>query len=408
MVMIKRYQDILRWKRTGPWRLVYGRRKVGKSFFVKNETEWDAYYFVTRSRDVVRNGEEIIGYREFLGEFRKALGRERIVVDEFQRLPSQFLDLMHERGVEGELTLVTSSKFFARSVLGAGSPLLGLVTPFPMGLVSPSDVLASISPRGKKDAEKAFILQEPWTAPLARLDPEYMLANALRSVPGLLGEIATEEDRRLTETYDAILEAVAVGENTVGKIASYMAGKFPERGTKNYTGYLKVLEDLGLIHRVRVHGKRRSVYVHVSPVIETYYRVRRRYGYPEVPLSEEQVAELCRIALPRIAEHFFRHFMAQALGEPPSVYVSVVGGRVVEADAFFPHSRVVVEVKWHEHVDSRLLRQVHEKLRVFKGMRGVLVVPETDVDEYRGMRILDVEGVVEMARKMASGGRVEI
>ncbi|MHB9302916.1 hypothetical protein [Thermofilum pendens] len=39
-----------RWKSTGAWVLVYGRRKVGKSYFIRNFTKWDSYYFVGRER----------------------------------------------------------------------------------------------------------------------------------------------------------------------------------------------------------------------------------------------------------------------------------------------------------------------------------------------------------------------
>ena len=36
MVSTTRYEDLKRWKRAGKWVLVYGRRKTGKSYFVKN------------------------------------------------------------------------------------------------------------------------------------------------------------------------------------------------------------------------------------------------------------------------------------------------------------------------------------------------------------------------------------
>ncbi len=402
MVIIKRHSDRKRWKRVAPWRLVYGRRKVGKSFFVKNETEWDNYYFVTRSRTVIKNEEEQLEYKEFLREFKILLGKEKIVVDEFHRLPSEFLDFLHMKGQTGELTLITSSKFFARRMIDARSPLLGVVTPFEMSLISPRDMLINLKPEKKEEAERAFIGVEPWTLPMLHLRPEEMLENAIRSVPGLLGEIASEEDRQLTETYDAILEAIAVGENTAGKIASYLSSRFPEKSSRTYTGYLKVLEDLGIIHRLKIHGKKRHVYVHSSPVVLTYYRVRKRVGFPEFPTEDVQVLNACKGELPLLAEAFIRRFFAEVLGEEPGIYIGRMSGAVLELDGYFERSNTVIEVKWRESIDNKILRDAHRKLSVFKGMRKILVVPEKERDVYKDVEILDVKDLVSMAEETLS------
>ena len=53
MVILTRNIDLRRWKKLGDWKLVYGRRKTGKTFFVKNFTEWDEYFFVRRDGVVI-------------------------------------------------------------------------------------------------------------------------------------------------------------------------------------------------------------------------------------------------------------------------------------------------------------------------------------------------------------------
>ena len=37
---------------TRGWILIYGRRKTGKTFLVRNMCRYDRYYFVTRTREI--------------------------------------------------------------------------------------------------------------------------------------------------------------------------------------------------------------------------------------------------------------------------------------------------------------------------------------------------------------------
>ena len=69
-----RYIDLWRWKRTGNRVLVYGRRKVGKSFFVRNFTHWDTYFHVKRDGGIIElSSMREVGY-DYLKDF---LLRER-------------------------------------------------------------------------------------------------------------------------------------------------------------------------------------------------------------------------------------------------------------------------------------------------------------------------------------------
>jgi hypothetical protein len=52
--------------------LVYGRRKTGKSYFVRNNLKWDKYYFIGRSGDIFINDEKI-SYETFRREAIQSL-----------------------------------------------------------------------------------------------------------------------------------------------------------------------------------------------------------------------------------------------------------------------------------------------------------------------------------------------
>ncbi|MEM2136810.1 MAG: hypothetical protein QXI93_02505 [Candidatus Methanomethylicia archaeon] len=105
MISIIRFSDLDRWRNVGRWVLVYGRRKTGKSYFIRNSVKWDWYYFVGRSGDIFIDDEKI-NYETFRREVLQRLENGEIeVIDEVQRLPSEFFDLLHKIGVKGNFNI---------------------------------------------------------------------------------------------------------------------------------------------------------------------------------------------------------------------------------------------------------------------------------------------------------------
>jgi len=72
MICIIIFSDLEKWKKVGRWVLVYGRRKTGKSYFVRNNLKWDKYYFIERSGDIFINDEKI-SYETFRREAIQSL-----------------------------------------------------------------------------------------------------------------------------------------------------------------------------------------------------------------------------------------------------------------------------------------------------------------------------------------------
>jgi len=48
MVILSRKAEMERVKASEPWIYICGRRKTGKTFFVKNFLKWDEYFFVRK------------------------------------------------------------------------------------------------------------------------------------------------------------------------------------------------------------------------------------------------------------------------------------------------------------------------------------------------------------------------
>ncbi len=95
--------------KTGKWTLVYGRRKTGKSFFVKNFTEWGKYFFIGRGGKIFEDDEDI-SYELFLRDVIEDLQEGKtVVIDEIQRLPEEFYDRLHNLGIKGKLIAISST-----------------------------------------------------------------------------------------------------------------------------------------------------------------------------------------------------------------------------------------------------------------------------------------------------------
>ncbi len=100
------------------------------------------YVIVTRSGEVlVEDG--VWSLESAVREVAKVLRRGGVaVVDEFQRMPERWWDLLASAHPSGVLVLSGSSFGVLRRVFDARSPLLGLFDVVKMGLIRYSDALA--------------------------------------------------------------------------------------------------------------------------------------------------------------------------------------------------------------------------------------------------------------------------
>ena len=83
-----------------------------------------------------------------------------------------------------------------------------------------------------------------------------MIINLRDIVLALIGGIFFDEGREITERYEAILRAIAVGNNVPAKIASYILGMLSTSLTpSDVKSYLRILEKMGIIHRIKLFRK---------------------------------------------------------------------------------------------------------------------------------------------------------
>ncbi len=414
MVSLIRNKELKQWKRTGPWTLVYGRRKTGKSFFVKNFTAWDHYFFVGRAGEILE-GDQLLSYETFTRISLDALrAGKHVVVDEIQRLPPEFHDRLQALGVTGRLTAVSSTLWLARRLIAEKSPLLGLFTEFPVGLVDEKDILEHLSPHVKDPkllAELATYLREPWLLPLwdeVREGCLFTMATATRmTVPALIGEVFSEEQRQLSTTYEAILQAVSDGKRISGEIASAL---FSHRAIRADNPslvhpYLESLCRLGILEKVKVFGKSRYAYEHCSPVIDLYYYLQQKYGFGDRDLPDRQVERVLGEKMPQHVERFFASLLSKMLGLGKE--------RIVERDhevdialTDFQRLAFVGEVKWSSRITEADIRRAEEVLGRYDCTRA-LIVPDRHAlpREPRGIEVWDMKALLGKLRGRTTKGR---
>ncbi len=369
------------------WLLLYGRRKTGKTFYVRERGKYVRYFIVTRGSELVDIGSgERLSPNEFIRLLPLLLKEGRIVIDEFHRLGEPFFSFLQGLSGRGELTLITSTRHYFRKLMGENSPLPGLFHTHEVGLIKPGDALNFLSSRGfagKTLIELAVLLQEPLVAPMVESHGEKVpgvLGTALKDyIPGLVGEIFTEEERELTGRYWAILEAIADGKLSSEEITGelFSKGLIESASPGAVAPYLETLVGMGLLERISVFGKKRKIYRyrHVSPLVDFAYYLNAKYGFFEAGLPPKKVEELLRERLPHYVEVFFERLLSQHYGLQP---VRVERPELELDVALVEHKRLrlVAEVKWKNKIKKQDIRKAEDKFDKAGAETNLLIVPD--------------------------------
>jgi hypothetical protein len=393
-------------EKAGPWKMLYGRRKTGKTFFVENFMEYDNFFFVNRDATILeKNSMEKYSWQEFFKVFKEIVGNKRIVIDEFHRLPGEFLDYLHSIGIRGELVLITSTLWLAKNMLAKGSPLIGLVSPIRIGLIDEADVLTSLSKelKGRELIEASVYLREPSLIPSFKPPLNEFLTNFLYQnrffIKGLLGEIFTEEERELTKVYEGVLKAIADGKSVSTEISSllFSRGLLLKDNPGVMQKYLDILTEMGIIEKIEVFGRKKFKYYHVSPVFDLHYYLEEKYSYSEVEISPELVRKVVSVKIPFHVQWFFRNLLSKKLGLVPKI----IEEKDFEIDiALFELKKlkVVGEVKWKEFVNRREIKSVEEKLLKFSNVRKIIIVPDKKVleKEPENVELYDADEILRL------------
>ncbi|AMM53788.1 ATPase [Pyrococcus kukulkanii] len=394
--------------RSPGWKMIYGRRKTGKTFLVEKFTKWDKFYFVKRDGSIFdKQTATSMTYREFISGLLQDLRESRrVVIDEFHRLPDEFLDFLHAYSGTGDLILITSTLWLAtRLIARRESPLLGIAEPIKVGLIDERELLVELEKEvnGKELIEAATYLREPILVPIYRPPLRRFLAEYLASsgaiVEEIVGEAFREEEVTMSRVYLAILSAVADGMQKSGEITSVLMNKGLIESPSAVQKYLKILTAMGFLEKIPIYGKKRFRYRISSPLLDLHFYLEEKYSYTELETPVEFIVKVIEMKLPLHVQYFVENLLSKVYGlrktkiEEPKLEVDIALLR-------FSRLEIVGEVKWKSRVKEEEIRKIEEKLQKFK-CRKVLFVPSLDVleREPKNVEVLTPEDLVRLARK---------
>ena len=391
------------------WILLYGRRKVGKTFLLRNFIKHDA--FVSVRRDGISHASGLAGSRitsfetlaDLMGPVLKDGGT--VIVDEFQRLPESFLDEVALFHPHGRLILSGSSMAVVSRVLGVGSPMLGLATTYHLGLVRPTDALRSLPDLSPDTAvPMAAYLRDPWLAPMQEgrraLEPFLfsVMGSARVAVPALIGEVFTESDRSLSQVYEGVIRALGAGSWKPGDIAGRLheSGLVSTGASTQVMQYLANLVEMGLVDRISILGKSRlRAYRLSSNVMDTFYYLADKHRIDEEGRPLAEIRENLRRSVSRALERYVGALFSQLTeGQveysfDPEIDFVITKGRKREPV-------VAGEVRWGR-VSTRDVMAFSRKVEDLD-CRKIFVVPRGRThDMVGGVEVLDASALVDLA-----------
>ncbi len=385
----------------GGRRLLYGRRKTGKTFYARLVLRGHHYYIVRRGGTIYDPAED---YELSLRGFLRECGSGKVVLDEFHRAPPRLMDALQAGQCGGDLVLITSTlHYHRRFVEGPDAPLKGLFAERRVGLLSPLELLSTPGLLGGDpwgDAARLVFYQEP---PAIGWGLEDVVESGWDYSKSLVGEILDEEDVAYTGRVDALLEAVAAGKTRLSEIASYLysRGLLPKPSTGLVTKYILLATRLGLLERIPVWGRRRrSIYRHVSPLTSAAYYLQARYGFYDAAGDTGFGLRVVKGLLPRLVEQFAERFFAELYGLKP---VKVLEPEVDIALVEYSRLRLVGEVKWRHRITRADVEAAESRLLGLGG-HAVLVVPRRDMVPPTRLEVWDLEEMAAAAARWAGGG----
>lgn len=391
------------------WILIYGRRKVGKTFLIKNFLEYDVFFRVNRDGSILAEKFAITTINN-MDDFSRAvsellLADKKVVIDEFQRLPESVIERISTLHPKGKVIFSGSSMRVIKKLFGNKSPLLGLAMQYKLGLIRPVNILRELSK--KMDAieaiELAPYLADAWTIPFFTTEnnSERVIYDLLKyskfTVPSLVGEIFTEEEREFTKVYEAILRLIGAGELDYKNIASILAGRkvIPRADSSLIIPYIKNMEGMGLIESLPIYSSKKKMYRLSSSIMEAFFYLADRYGFEDRDVSFEEARPTIEKLRNFAVQNFIGDLFASAYNGKKEYYVTP--SKEMDFIITVRNKAVLIgEVKWGKY-DSNDLKKFVDKTTFIKAEK-IFITKNKNETKIDNVKIMDVDDILAMVK----------
>lgn len=394
-------------KKLNGWILIYGRRKVGKTFLIKNFLEYDVFFRVNRDGSILAE-KFVISTINNMDDFSRAvsellLADKKVVIDEFQRLPESVIERISTLHPKGKVILSGSSMRVIKKLFGSKSPLLGLAMQYKLGLIRPVNILRELSK--KMDAMQAIelapYLADAWTISFftKESDSEKVIYDLLKyskfTVPSLVGEIFTEEEREFTKVYEAILRLIGAGELDYKNIASILASRkvITRADSSLIIPYIKNMEGMGLVDPLPIYSSKKKMYRLSSPMMEAFFYLADRYGFEDRDVSFEEARPTIEKLRNFAVQNFIGDLFASVYHGKKEYYVTP--SKELNFIITVRNKAVIIgEVKWGKY-DSNDLKKFVEKTTFIKAEKIFITKNKNEI-KMDNIKIMDVDDILAM------------
>ncbi|MCZ7400662.1 MAG: AAA family ATPase [Candidatus Methanoperedens sp.] len=396
-------------KKLNGWILIYGRRKVGKTFLIKNFLDYDVFFRVNRDGSILAE-KFVISTINNMDDFSRAvsellLADKKVVIDEFQRLPESVIERISTLHPKGKVIFSGSSMRVIKKLFGSKSPLPGLAMQYKLGLIRPVNILRELSK--KMDAMQAIelapYLADAWTIPFftTESDREKVIYDLLKyskfTVPSLVGEIFTEEEREFTKVYEAILRLIGAGELDYKNIASILAGRkvIGRADSSLIIPYIKNMEGMGLVESLPIFSSKKKMYRLSSPIMEAFFYLADRYGFEDRDVSFEEARPTIEKLRNFAVQNFIGDLFASAYHGKKEYYVTP--SKEIDFIITVRNKAVLIgEVKWGEY-DGNDLKKFVEKSTFIKAEK-IFITKNKNETKMDTVKIMDVNDILAMVK----------
>ncbi len=381
MVTIKRAEVNIARKAAGDL-LIYGRRKVGKTFMVQNFLSPDIYVLVKRGGGFYLEGasmDNLDSYEQFKHLLRswKEEGKT-VAIDEFHRLPDEFLDHMQTLKGHGKFILTGSSFHVVKDVISPRSPVLGLLSDLKISLIRPVDIYRGLCQEIPPETAMKLspYLRDPWIIPY--YEPHMTeLKDILRlskgAIKALIGEVFIEEERTLSYVYEGIIRGLSLGKWRLAEIADllYSRNVIKKPNPHLIRPYFNNMEEMDLVTKIPIYGKKEFMYKVRSPFMELGFMLDERFNFFQKDVSDPALTETIENRMPYHLEHFCGEMFAQIYDGSFEYFYS----KDFDIDFIITRGKNVLasgEVKWTEGAGKKDVDLLLERTKHLKGDKIVV------------------------------------